>query len=300
MTSQSMSPSIRNVNNTLEAKRNLQNIKLIPRIKNIVAVGSGKGGVGKSTMATGLALALKKLGLSVGLLDCDIYGPSIPQMMGLSHIKQPEINDNQHMVAPKTEQGIPVMSIGFLVEPEKAIIWRGPMVSQAVDQLIKQTDWGAELDVLVIDLPPGTGDIHLSLFQKIPITGVIIVSTPQEVALADARRACEMLKKLNVRLLGVVENMSHHVCTQCGHKAHVFGDGGGARLAQANNTIFLGQFPLQIELMQRLDRGQSQQAFSASEVSEQMKVYAQRVFEELSKLPKNYDSALSDISVKKA
>jgi ATP-binding protein involved in chromosome partitioning len=295
MTNKAMNPS-----NILEAKRNLQNIKLIPRIKNIVAVGSGKGGVGKSTMATGLALALKEMGLSVGLLDCDIYGPSIPQMMGLAHIKQPDINADQHMIAPKTEQGIPVMSIGFLVEPEKAIIWRGPMVSQAVDQLIKQTDWGAELDVLVIDLPPGTGDIHLSLFQKIPITGVIIVSTPQEVALADARRACEMLKKLNVRLLGVVENMSHHVCSQCGHKEHLFGEGGGARLAQANNTVLLGQFPLQIELMQRLDRGQSQDAFDSSDVYDQMMAYAQRVFEALAKLPKNYDGALADIGVVKA
>lgn len=220
-------------------------------IRNIIAVASGKGGVGKSTTAVNLALALAADGARVGLLDADIYGPSIPRMMGVSG--QPATDGKR--IVPHQAHGLKVMSMGFLVEEETPMIWRGPMVTSALQQMLGESDWG-DLDVLVIDLPPGTGDIQLTLVQKIPVAGAVIVTTPQDIALLDARRALAMFRKLDVAVLGVVENMSTHVCSQCGHEEPLFGAGGGARMASDFDIPLLGQLPLDIRIREALDGGQ--------------------------------------------
>lgn len=220
-------------------------------IKNIIAIASGKGGVGKSTTAVNLALALAAEGLRVGILDADIYGPSVPLMLGLSG--RPEIKD-QKKIVPMKAHGIQAMSIGFLVNEQTPMVWRGPMATGALQQLLNDTLWD-NLDYLIIDLPPGTGDIQLTLTQKIPLTGAVIVTTPQDLALLDARRACEMFAKVNVPVLGVVENMSTHVCTQCGHEEAIFGEQGGQRLADEYEVPLLGSLPLDWQIRQQTDSG---------------------------------------------
>ncbi|MFT4194979.1 iron-sulfur cluster carrier protein ApbC [Ottowia sp.] len=226
-------------------------VQLLPQVKNIVAVASGKGGVGKSTTAANLALALAAEGARVGLLDADIYGPSVPIMMGVGG--QPQSLDGKHM-EPLESHGVQVMSIGFLVKPDDAMIWRGPMASQALDQLLNQTHW-KDLDYLVVDMPPGTGDIQLSLCQRVPITGAVIVTTPQDIALADARKGVAMFEKVGVPILGVVENMAVHVCSNCGHVEHVFGAGGGQRYAAEKGLHYLGALPLALTIREQADSG---------------------------------------------
>ena len=226
-------------------------VQLMPNVKNIIAVASGKGGVGKSTTAANLALALAAEGASVGLLDADIYGPSMPIMMGISG--RPESLDGQNM-EPMENYGVQVSSIGFLVDPDEAMIWRGPMASQALDQLLRQTNW-KDLDYLIVDMPPGTGDIQLSLSQRVPLTGAVIVTTPQDIALADARKGVAMFEKVGVPILGLVENMAVHVCSNCGHVEHIFGAEGGKRYAAEKGIDYLGALPLALSIREQADSG---------------------------------------------
>jgi len=226
-------------------------VKLVPGVKNIIAVASGKGGVGKSTTAVNLALALAAEGATVGVLDADIYGPSQPMMLGIS--RRPESDDGQTM-EPLENHGVQVMSIGFLVNQDEAMIWRGPMATQALEQLLRQTNW-RDLDYLIVDMPPGTGDIQLTLSQKVPVTGAVIVTTPQDIALLDARKGLKMFEKVNVPVLGVVENMSVHVCSNCGHVEHLFGAGGGARMAAQYDVELLGELPLDARVREEADGG---------------------------------------------
>ncbi len=228
-----------------------QALKPHAHIKNIIAVASGKGGVGKSTTAVNLALALASEGATVGILDADIYGPSIPTMLGLSGF--PDSEDKKTMM-PKIAYGIQTMSIGYLVEADQAMIWRGPMVTNALQQLLRDTNW-KDLDYLIIDLPPGTGDIQLTLAQQIPVSGAVIVTTPQDIALIDAQRGLGMFAKVNVPVLGIVENMSLHICSECGHEEAIFGTGGGAVMAEANKVDFLGALPLDIAIRLNADSG---------------------------------------------
>ncbi|MFB9069169.1 iron-sulfur cluster carrier protein ApbC [Pseudofulvimonas gallinarii] len=223
----------------------------LPEVKNIIAVASGKGGVGKSTTAVNLALALAAEGANVGVLDADIYGPSVPRMLGVSG--RPHSHDNKHF-QPMIGHGLQCMSIGFMVDEETPMIWRGPMVTQAMQQMLNQTAW-SNLDYLVVDLPPGTGDIQLSLSQKVPVSGAIIVTTPQDIALLDARRAVAMFAKVDIPVLGVVENMSTHRCSNCGHVEPVFGEGGGARMAEEQHVPLLGQLPLALAIREQADGG---------------------------------------------
>jgi ATP-binding protein involved in chromosome partitioning len=227
-------------------------LKPLAGVKNVVAVASGKGGVGKSTTAANLALAWAAQGARVGLLDADIYGPSQPLMMGLAG-RKPESLDGKHLI-PLRAHGVEVMSIGFMVDPEQPMVWRGPMVTQALTQLLGETQWG-DLDYLVVDMPPGTGDIQLTLAQRVPVSGAVIVTTPQDIALLDARKGLKMFEKVEVRVLGVVENMSVHVCVNCGHVEHVFGSGGGARMAEQYGVQLLGELPLDIRIREDADGG---------------------------------------------
>lgn len=224
----------------------------IPNVKNIIAVASGKGGVGKSTTAANLALALSAEGATVGLLDGDIYGPSVPQMMGVGE-QRPEVIDQKWMV-PIEAHGVHTISMGYMVTENTPMVWRGPMASGALQQLLMQTAW-PELDYLIIDMPPGTGDIQLTLSQKVPVSGSVIVTTPQDIALLDAKKGVEMFRKVNVPVLGVVENMATHICSKCGHEEHIFGAGGGERMAQDYQTQLLGALPLALDIRQQADGG---------------------------------------------
>jgi ATP-binding protein involved in chromosome partitioning len=224
----------------------------LPGIRNVLAVASGKGGVGKSTTAANLALALALDGARVGLLDADIYGPSQPRMLGLQG-ERPVSLDGKRL-QPLVAHGVKVMSIGFLIEEEQPMVWRGPMVTQALQQLLNDTDWG-ELDYLVVDMPPGTGDIQLTLSQRVPVSGAVIVTTPQDIALLDARKGLRMFQKVNVPVLGIIENMSTHVCSNCGHEEPVFGSGGGERMAAQYGVALLGQLPLDIRIREETDAG---------------------------------------------
>lgn len=228
-----------------------KNLQPVPGIKNIIAVGSGKGGVGKSTTAVNLALALQRGGAQVGILDADIYGPSQPQLLGLRPQK-PKIIDNRFQ--PLVAYGLKSMSIGYLVDADAPTVWRGPMVSGALLQLLNQTDWGA-LDYLILDLPPGTGDIQLTLAQKVPVAGAVMVTTPQDLALLDVRKAITMFQKLGICVLGVVENMSVYVCPHCQHQAFLFGDQGGKRMAEQCQLPFLGHLPLELSIREQADLG---------------------------------------------
>lgn len=226
-------------------------VKLVPGVKNIVAVASGKGGVGKSTTAVNLALALAAEGASVGMLDADIYGPSQPMMLGITG--RPESTDGKTL-EPMTGHGIQAISIGFLIDIDTPMVWRGPMVTSALEQLLKETRWH-DVDYLVVDMPPGTGDIQLTLAQKVPVTGVVIVTTPQDIALIDARRGFKMFEKVGIPILGVVENMSTHICSKCGHEEHIFGHGGAERMCKEYGTELLGTLPLDIAIREHADSG---------------------------------------------
>ncbi len=234
----------------------------IEGIKNIIAVASGKGGVGKSTTAVNVALALHSLGARIGILDADIYGPSQPRMLGLSG-ERPKSLDGK-ILEPLSAHGVVAMSIGFLVDEEDPMVWRGPMVTQALSQLLGQTRWG-ELDYLIVDLPPGTGDIQLTLSQRVPVSGAIIVTTPQDIALLDARKGLKMFEKVDVPVLGVVENMGIHVCSECGNKEHIFGSGGGAAMAKQYDVPFLGSLPLDIRIREQADSGKPTVMWSADD-----------------------------------
>ncbi|MES1977924.1 MAG: iron-sulfur cluster carrier protein ApbC [Pseudomonadota bacterium] len=226
-------------------------VQLLPNVKNIIAVASGKGGVGKSTTAVNLALALAAEGASVGLLDADIYGPSQPMMMGIEG--RPESVDGKNM-EPLENYGIQVMSIGFLIAQDEAMIWRGPMATQALEQLLRQTNW-RDLDYLIIDMPPGTGDIQLTLSQRVPMTGAVIVTTPQDIALLDAKKGIKMFEKVGVPILGIVENMAVHICSKCGHAEHIFGEGGGKKMAADYQMDYLGALPLDMQIRLQADNG---------------------------------------------
>ena len=241
-----------NVSSKIVAHKAQQGVTLLPKVKNIIAVASGKGGVGKSTTSVNLALALAAEGATVGLLDADIYGPSQPQMLGISG--RPESTDGKSM-EPMQAHGIQAMSIGFLIDTDTPMVWRGPMVTGALEQLLRDTNWH-ELDYLVIDLPPGTGDIQLTLAQKIPVTGAIIVTTPQDIALLDARKGLKMFEKVGIPILGIVENMSTHICSKCGHEEHIFGAGGGALMASDYQVDLLGSLPLDMQIRMQADSGQ--------------------------------------------
>jgi ATP-binding protein involved in chromosome partitioning len=270
-----------------------KNLKPLQGIRNIIAVASGKGGVGKSTTAINLATALAGEGASVGLLDADIYGPSVPHMLGLSG--RPELDGN--LIQPHEAFGMKVMSIGFLVEEDQAMIWRGPMVTGALQQLLNQTAWG-DLDYLVIDLPPGTGDVQLSLAQQIPVSGAVIVTTPQDIALLDAQRGLTMFRKVGIPVLGIIENMSIHICSNCGHQEHLFGAGGGSRMAEQYQTELLGSLPLDMQIREQADSGKplvlAQPEHPAATLYRDLAV---RVAGRLALLSRDYSSRFPTISI---
>ncbi len=270
------------------------NVKLIPGVRNIIAVASGKGGVGKSTTAVNLALALAAEGANVGMLDADIYGPSQPTMLGLSG--KPETLDGKPM-EPKINHGIQAMSIGFLIDAETPMVWRGPMVTGALEQLLRDTNW-KDLDYLVVDLPPGTGDIQLTLAQRVPVTGAVIVTTPQDIALLDARKGLKMFEKVNVPILGIVENMSTHICSNCGHEESIFGSGGGMRMAADYNLDVLGSLPLTLQIREQTDSGNpTVVADPNGAVAKIYKQIARRVAVKVSELQKDMSSKFPKIVI---
>lgn len=271
---------------------------LLPGVKNLVAVASGKGGVGKSTTAVNLALALAAEGARVGMLDADIYGPSQPLMLGLAG--KPDSPDGK-TITPPVNHGLQTMSIGLLIEGQAPAIWRGPMATQAFDQMLRLSNWGAPgepLDYLIVDMPPGTGDIHLSLSQRAPLTAAIIVTTPQDIALLDAKKGLQMFEKVSVPVLGIVENMATYCCPNCGHEAHIFGQDGGKRLAETCGVPLLGSMPLDIGIREQADSGHpTLVADPDGKVAGLYKAMARQVAAGLSKLPKDYSGKLPGVSV---
>jgi ATP-binding protein involved in chromosome partitioning len=271
-------------------------VQLLPNVKNIVAVASGKGGVGKSTTAVNLALALAAEGASVGILDADIYGPSQPMMMGIEG--RPESADGKTM-EPMENYGVQVMSIGFLVEQDNPMVWRGPMVTQALEQLLRQTNW-RDLDYLIVDMPPGTGDIQLTLSQRVPLTGVVIVTTPQDIALLDAKKGIKMFEKVNVPILGIVENMAVHVCENCGHVEHIFGEEGGKRLAAEYKMDYLGALPLNLSIRVQADSGRpSVVSDPDGEIAALYKAMARQVAVKIAQRAKDFSSKFPSIAISK-
>ena len=270
-------------------------VKLVDGVKNIIAVASGKGGVGKSTTAVNLALALAAEGARVGMLDADIYGPSQPTMLGITG--QPVSRDGKS-VEPMEGHGLQAMSIGFMIQGEDTpMVWRGPMVTQALDQLLHQTRWD-NLDYLVVDLPPGTGDIQLSLAQKVPVTGAIIVTTPQDIALLDAKKGLKMFEKVDIKILGIVENMSTHICSQCGHEEHIFGSGGGEKMCSDYKVEFLGSLPLDIRIREQTDSGTpTVVADPDGEIAKQYKQIARRVAVRIADMAQDHSAAFPKIVV---
>jgi ATP-binding protein involved in chromosome partitioning len=267
----------------------------IKGVKNIIAVASGKGGVGKSTTSVNLALALAADGATVGILDADIYGPSQPRMLGVANSK-PESSDGQTM-EPVMSLGLQSMSIGYLIEEDTPMIWRGPMVTQALEQLLNDTTW-REVDYLVIDLPPGTGDTQLTLAQKVPVSGAVIVTTPQDIALLDARKAYKMFEKVSVPVLGVIENMSIHICSKCGHEERIFGEGGGQKMSDDFNIKFLGSLPLDMQIRQEADNGKPTVAADPeSRITEIYKDIARRTTAKLSQQTKDYSAKFPKIVI---
>ena len=283
-----------NVNYHVEAHSVQKGVKTIPGIKNIIAVASGKGGVGKSTTATNLALALSAEGAKVGVLDADIYGPSQPRMLGI-HGK-PESKDGKTL-EPLVSYHIQTMSIGFLVDEETPMIWRGPMATQALQQLLGDTNW-TDLDYLVIDLPPGTGDIQLTLAQQVPVSGAVIVTTPQDIALLDARKGLKMFEKVEVPVLGIIENMSIHICSNCGHEEHIFGEGGGQRMSEDYDVDFLGALPLDKTIREEVDSGRpSVVADPEGRIAQIYKEIARRTAAKLSLKSKDYAAKFPQIVI---
>lgn len=270
----------------------------LPGVKNLVAVASGKGGVGKSTTAVNLALALAAEGARVGMLDADIYGPSQPLMLGLSG--KPDSPDGK-TITPPVNHGIQMMSIGLLVADQAPTIWRGPMATQALDQLLRLSNWGEPdqpLDYLIVDMPPGTGDIHLTLSQRAPLTAAVVVTTPQDIALLDARKGLRMFEKVSVPVLGVVENMAVYHCPQCGHEAHIFGEHGGQRLADEGGVTLLGSLPLDLKIREQADSGRPTLVSDPeSRAAELYREIARRAAALVSLLPKDYSSKLPGVQV---
>lgn len=283
-----------NVSWKLAAHKVQKGVEPLKNVKNILAVASGKGGVGKSTVSANLALALVAEGASVGILDADIYGPSQPRMLGVSG--QPDSTDGKSL-EPKVSHGIQSMSIGYLIDEETPMIWRGPMVTQALEQLLKDTNWRA-IDYLIVDLPPGTGDTQLTLAQKIPVSGAIIVTTPQDIALLDARKGLKMFEKVQVPVLGVIENMSMHVCSNCGHEEHIFGSGGGVALSEQFDVDFLGALPLDMSIRIDADAGKPTVAANPDgAISEMYRQIARRVAAKLSLKDREYSQAFPSIVI---
>ncbi len=271
-------------------------VKPLQEVKNLIAVASGKGGVGKSTTAVNLALALRAEGATVGLMDADIYGPSLPRMLGVAH--RPESRDGKTM-EPVEVHGLQTISIGYLIEEDTPMIWRGPMVNSALQQLINETRWRG-LDYLIVDLPPGTGDIQLTLAQKVPVSGAVIVTTPQEIALLDARKGLKMFEKVGVPVLGVVENMSTHICSACGHEEHIFGAGGGASMAQRHGVALLGSLPLDLSIREHTDSGApTVVADPESRLSGIYRDMARRAAAQLSLRPREFSHKFPRIVVEK-
>lgn len=271
-------------------------VKLLPNVKNIIAVASGKGGVGKSTTAVNLALALAAEGAAVGILDADIYGPSQPQMLGITG--RPESKDGKTL-EPMEGHGLQASSIGFMIDVETPMVWRGPMVTQALEQLLKETNW-RELDYLVVDMPPGTGDIQLTLAQKVPVTGAVIVTTPQDIALLDARKGLKMFEKVGIPILGIVENMSTHICSKCGHAEPIFGAGGGERMSQDYGVDLLGQLPLDIGIRLQADSGKPTVVSDPDgEVTAIYKAIARKVAVKIAESLKDMSSKFPNIVVSK-
>ena len=269
-------------------------VKRLNNVKNIIADASGKGGVGKSTTSVNLALARASEGATVGLLDADIYGPSQPRMMGLSG--QPESVDGKSL-EPMENYGVQTMSIGFLIDEETPMIWRGPMVTQALEQLLNDTKW-RDLDYLIIDLPPGTGDTQLTLAQKVPVSGAIIVTTPQDIALLDARKGLKMFEKVEVPILGIVENMSTHICSQCGHEEHIFGEGGGRTMASDADIDLLGSLPLEMNIRLHADTGKPTVVSEPNgRTAEIYREIARRAAARLSRQAKDYSSKFPNIVI---
>ena len=271
-------------------------VQLLPGVKNIIAVASGKGGVGKSTTAANLALALAAEGATVGVLDADIYGPSQPMMLGISG--RPESVDGQSM-EPMQGHGLQVASIGFLVDADQAMIWRGPMATQALDQLLRQTNW-KDVDYLIVDMPPGTGDIQLTLSQRVPITGAIIVTTPQDIALLDAKKGLSMFEKVGVPILGLVENMAVYCCPNCGHTEHIFGADGGKKMAAQYQLDYLGALPLYMSIREQADSGRpTVVADPDGEIAAIYKAVARQVAVKIAEKAKDFSSKFPTIKVSK-
>jgi len=270
-------------------------VQLVAGVKNIIAVASGKGGVGKSTTAVNLALALAAEGARVGVLDADIYGPSQPTMLGISG--QPKSVDGKSL-EPMMNHGLQAMSIGFMIDGEDTpMVWRGPMVTQALDQLLHQTRWD-NLDYLVVDLPPGTGDIQLSLAQKVPVTGAVIVTTPQDIALMDARKGLKMFEKVGIKIVGIVENMSTHICSKCGHEEHIFGAGGGEKMCADYKVEFLGGLPLDIRIREQTDSGKpTVVADPDGQISKTYKQIARRIAVKVADMAQDHSAAFPKIVV---
>ncbi len=283
-----------NVVTKVQAHAVQRGVQLMPGVKNIVGVASGKGGVGKSTTAVNLALALAAEGAAVGVLDADIYGPSMPIMLGVSG--KPESLDGKSM-EPLQNHGVQVSSIGFLVDPDEAMVWRGPMATQALEQLLRHTNW-RELDYLIVDLPPGTGDIQLTLSQRVPMTGAVIVTTPQDIALADARKGVTMFEKVGVPILGLVENMAVHVCSNCGHVEHIFGAEGGKRYAEEKGLDYLGALPLALSIREQADSGRpTVVADPDGEVAAIYKSIARQVAIKIAAKTKDFSSRFPSIKI---
>ena len=278
----------------VSAHKAQKGVKPIEGIKNIIAVASGKGGVGKSTTSVNLALALSAEGASVGILDADIYGPSQPRMLGTK--AKPESTDGKTL-EPVNSYHLQSMSIGYLIDEETPMIWRGPMVTQALDQLLQDTNW-KDLDYLIVDLPPGTGDIQLTLAQKVPVSGAVIVTTPQDIALLDARKALKMFEKVEVPVMGIIENMSIHICSKCGHEEHIFGEGGGVRMAEQYDTAFLGALPLDISIRESTDGGKpTVVADPEGRIAQIYREIARRVAGRLSLQSKEYAAKFPNIVI---
>jgi ATP-binding protein involved in chromosome partitioning len=284
-----------NITTKIIAHKVQQGVPALENVKNIIAVASGKGGVGKSTTSVNLALALAAEGAKVGILDADIYGPSQPRMLGTT--QRPESADGKS-IEPIESFGVQSMSMGFLIEEEEPMIWRGPMVTQALQQMLGDTNW-QDLDYMVIDLPPGTGDIQLTLSQKVPVSGAVIVTTPQDISLLDARKALKMFEKVNVPVLGIVENMSTHICSNCGHEEHIFGAGGGERMAQQYDVDMLGDVPLDIKIREGADSGHPTVVSEPDgDIAASYRVIANRITAHLAKQGKDYSGAFPNIVVK--